>query len=138
MKIIATLAPLPFPAPRAVDGMPCAICTHAIAPSDYVTMFETDGLEFVAHKTCVAYAMLVIDDETKERAALIARLIEAGENDAEILRRVEVFENERHPEPERQLVSCAWDNIASRDFDGCNGCIYSCGAGKYPPKEGTK
>jgi hypothetical protein len=30
---------------------------------------------------------------------------------------------------------CAWDDTASPDFDGCNGCKFSCGSGNMPGAE---
>ncbi len=32
-------------------------------------------------------------------------------------------------------LNCAWDNVASDDFDGCNGCAFCCATGDTPPAQ---
>ena len=41
-------------------------------------------------------------------------------------------------DPAEQEIACAWDNVSSPDFDGCNGCKYSCALGLFPNRSAGK
>jgi hypothetical protein len=49
------------------------------------------------------FAIESAEAEYQERRALIARLLLAGADWTEIARRLEVFDTEHHPEPEREM-----------------------------------
>ena len=79
------------------------------------------------------------DDEKKqyELARLgIARLMgDASEADkwAKAVSQTRAGEQRHAPVPAEQETACAWDNVASPDFDGCNGCDYACALGHFKP-----
>ena len=49
--------------------------------------------------------------------------INVPESDAELQRAADQHEQEN---------ACNWDNVSSLDFDGCNGCKFSCALGHFP------
>ena len=58
-------------------------------------------------------------------ASIVATLQEYGclKRDAELQRAADQHEQEN---------ACNWDNVSSPDFDGCNGCKFSCALGHFP------
>ena len=67
----------------------------------------------------------------------IARLMgDASEVDkwAKVVSQTRPPEQSPAPDPAEQKTACAWDNVSSPDFDGCNGCKYHCALGLFPDR----
>lgn len=80
-------------------------------------------------------------DEEKRQYELarfgIARLMgDASEADklANVISQTRATEQRNEAEPSGQETACAWDNVSSPNFDGCNGCEYACALGLFPKR----
>ncbi len=99
---------------------------------DHVSFATSARAELAALRATVAEQAR----QLSEARRIMVNIVEiANITDSAIPSGVEKWLASTAPAQPGHPLNCAWDNVASDDFDGCNGCAFCCATGDTPPAQ---